>query len=375
MWHGGAVVIQFHGYPLLYAELEAPHIREACKVIFQTTKRTRTSFQSLSMGNLVLSTSFFRADATTSEPIHSGRFVARRMCNGIIYYYTPMTEAEHQTVSLVKDLKTTATLSPIASSLSSETPSHTIILQSDAAPNSRPLLLFFSWLRAQPGSVAKYRDLYLDRGMDVLLIQSSVMHFLWPRWGLNYGLEILNILEEPPFTGRLILVHASSIGGYTFTQLLAHIARQPKQYTGLAQRVKGHIYDSLVVGSLDHMATGLGKTLVPRLEGFIKTTAMLYFWLFKSQTADIYESSIQVFYNSPVTSPALFYFSENDAMCSPAVLEKLMDFWRQRGVSVGSMKWKESTHAAHLRCHPEEYVSTLQHFLNSLSFPSPKSSV
>ncbi|XP_014844430.1 PREDICTED: uncharacterized protein LOC106926648 [Poecilia mexicana] len=321
------------------------------------------------MGNLALSTSLFRTDATTSEPDNSGKFVARRICSGIIYYYTPMTTAEHQTVTLAKDSQATLTLLPASSPVSLETPSHT------AASNSRPLLLFFSWLGAQPGAVAKYRDLYLDRGMDVLLIQSSVMHFLWPRWGLSYGLEILNILEEPPFTGRPILVHASSIGGYTFTQLLTHIAQHPKRHAPLAHRVIGHIYDSLVVGSLDHMATGLGKTLVPRLEGFVKTTAMLYFRLFKSYTADLYENSIQVFHNSPVTSPALFFSSENDAMCSTTVLEKLMDLWRRRGVSVDGRKWKKSTHAAHLRCHPEEYVSTLQQFLNSLPVPSHKSNI
>ncbi|XP_054910776.1 uncharacterized protein LOC129375594 isoform X3 [Poeciliopsis prolifica] len=238
------------------------------------------------MGNLALSASLFRTDATTSEPDNSGKFVARRICNGIIYYYTPMTAAEHQTVTLAKDSQATSTLLPVSSPVSLETPSRTAVssqMQSDAASSSRPLLLFFSWLGAQPGAVAKYRELYLDRG--------------------------------------------------------------------------------------------LGKTLVPRLEVFVKTTAMLYFRLFKSYTADLYENSIQVFYNSPVTSPALFFFSENDAMCSTTVLEKLMDLWRRRGVSVDGRKWKKSTHAAHLRCHPEEYVSTLQQFLNSLSVPSHESDI
>lgn len=118
------------------------------------------------------------------------------------------------------------------------------------------MLVFFSWLGAQPGAVAKYRDLYLDRGMDVLLVQSSVMHFLWPRWGLDYGLEVLKVLEEPRFSRRPVLVHASSIGGYTFTQILTHISQGPKEHTGLSRRVMGHIYDSLVVGTLEHMAIG-----------------------------------------------------------------------------------------------------------------------
>lgn len=92
--------------------------------------------------------------------------------------------------------------------------------------------------------------------MDVFLVQSSVLHFLWPSWGLEYGLEVLKVLEEPQFSGRPILVYASSIGGYTFTQILTHITRGPKEHTGLAQRVIGHIYDSLVAGTLEHMAIG-----------------------------------------------------------------------------------------------------------------------
>lgn len=92
--------------------------------------------------------------------------------------------------------------------------------------------------------------------MDVLLVQSSVMHFLWPRWGLEYGLKVLKILEEPQFADRVVLVHASSIGGYTFTQILTHIVQEPKKHAGLTQRMIGHVYDSLVVGTLEHMAIG-----------------------------------------------------------------------------------------------------------------------
>lgn len=92
--------------------------------------------------------------------------------------------------------------------------------------------------------------------MDVLIVQSNVIHFLWPRWGLDYALEVLKLLEEPQFSGRAVLVHASSIGGYTFTQILIHIAQGQREHAGLAQRVVGHIYDSLVVGTLEHMAIG-----------------------------------------------------------------------------------------------------------------------
>ncbi|XP_074481488.1 transmembrane protein 53-like [Sebastes fasciatus] len=347
------------------------------------------------MGNQLFSTGFFRSDTAMCEQDNGGRFITRKISNGLTYYYAPFSGAEgrEETLCAAKNSQTSTALCPISlsalphshsasssadpssSPLLSDSPSHTSASspnQSDPASTSRPLLLFFSWLGARPAAVAKYRDLYLDRGMDVLLVQSNTLHFLWPRWGLDYGLEVLKVLEEPQFSGRPVLVHATSIGGYTFTQTLTHIAQGREQHAGLAQRVIGHVYDSLVAGSLEHMAIGLGKTLVPRLESFVKNVAMFYFWLFKTHTADVYNDSIQVFHNSPITAPALFFYSENDALCDPAAMEKIIDLWRKRGVTVESRKWKESKHAAHMRCHPEDYLCTLEKYLNSLAIPSLK---
>ncbi|XP_041820155.1 uncharacterized protein LOC121625902 [Chelmon rostratus] len=338
------------------------------ELIFQTAggPRLHRSFHRVRMGNLLLSTGLFRP-AAMSEQVTGEKFIARRISSGITYYYAPfsLTPAAPCPVS--------APLPSPPSVSDSDSPSHTSASsQNQSESPSRPLMLFFSWLGAQPGAVAKYRDLYLDRGMDVLVVRSNVMHFLWPRWGLDYGLEVLKVLEEPQFSGRAVLVHASSIGGYTFSQILIHIAQGQKKHAGLTQRVIGHIYDSLVVGTLEHMAIGLGKTLVPRFEGFVRNTAMLYFWLFRSHTVDFYDNSIRVFHDSPITAPALFFSSENDALCDQDVMERCIDHWRKRGVTVEDRKWKKSIHAAHMRCHPKDYLSTLEKFLNSLPISSPK---
>lgn len=222
--------------------------------------------------------SLFRTEAAVSEQVSGGQFIARKISNGMTYYQTlfPEQRAEDRSLCPAKDSQTsTALLSdssstqPPCSPVRSDTPSHTLAssCRSDSVSTSRPLLVFFSWLGARPGAVAKYRDLYLGRGMDVLHVQSSVTHFLWPRWGLNYGLEVLKVLEEPPFSGRRVLVHASSIGGFTFTQMLTHIAQGPQKHTGLARRVIGHIYDSLVVGTLEHMAIGEWKICTTFCQG------------------------------------------------------------------------------------------------------------
>ncbi|XP_034434537.1 LOW QUALITY PROTEIN: uncharacterized protein LOC117757458 [Hippoglossus hippoglossus] len=337
------------------------------------------------MGNLA-PTAFLWTDHTMPEQNSGGKFMTRRIRNNITYYHAAFPEAGNQvTLCPTEDSQTPPGLSasalPLSDSPSADSPSSPLLSDSPShmtasthgQSHARPLLLFFPWLGARPVAVAKYRDLYLTRGIDVLVVQSSVMHFLWPRWGLDYGLEVLQVLEEPQFSGREVLVHSASIGGYTFTQVLAQITQGPKQHAGLTQRVIGHVYDSLVVGTLEHMAIGLGKTLVPRFEGFVKNAAMFYFWLFKSHTADFYNNSIQVFCNSPITTPALFFFSENDALCDWVAMENIIDLWRKRGMAVESRKWKESTHAAHMRCHPQDYLSTLERFLKSLPTLSLKS--
>lgn len=213
-------------------------------------------------------------------PIREGEFLSSRISSGITYFYAPLSGDSACSANV-----------PLKNSSSSPSPSLTPLPSHvGVAPTSRPLLLFFSWLGAQPGPVSKYRDLYLNRGMDVLVIQSGVMHFLWPRWGLSYGLEVLKLLEEPRFSGRAVLVHATSIGGYTFTQILTHIARGREEHAGLAQRVIGHIYDSLVFGTLEHMAIGECKCSV---SGYVCVPATSQ--AFKYFTLQLtYRSSLEV---------------------------------------------------------------------------------
>lgn len=231
----------------------------------------------------------------------------------------------------------------------------------------KPILLLLPWLGSRPQAIAKYCEIYFRTGFDVLVVESEVNQFLWPRWGLEYGGRVLELLESERFSQCPLLVHAFSIGGYTFSQVLAHVAKDTQRYQGLKNRIRGHIYDSLVVGSLDHMATGLGKTIFPRLEGLVRTAGLLYFRVFKHQTVDYFNSAISIFWSSPVMAPALFFYSENDAMCDYKCLEKNLELWRNRGLSVEIKKWKESIHAGHLRTHPQEYLATLENFVMSLN--------
>uniref|UniRef100_A0A8C7PD15 Uncharacterized protein n=1 Tax=Oncorhynchus mykiss TaxID=8022 RepID=A0A8C7PD15_ONCMY len=200
-----------------------------------------------------------------------------------------------------------------------------------------PLLLMLPWLGSRPQAVAKYCEIYFRTGFDVLIVESEVSQFLWPGWGLDYGARVLDVQQSDRFVSRPLLVHAFSIGGYTFTQLLVHISHDTQKYHSFIKRIKGHIYDSLVLGSLERMATGLSKNLFPRLETF------------KCHTVDYFNTGINVWHLQ-------------EQPCRPHLLLP-----ERHAVLSQCRKWEESTHAGHLGRHPQEYLFTLETFLQSLS--------
>ncbi|KAJ8373820.1 hypothetical protein SKAU_G00044000 [Synaphobranchus kaupii] len=232
---------------------------------------------------------------------------------------------------------------------------------------ARPLLLLFTWLGARPPALAKYCQAYSRTGCDLLIVETEVRHFLWPRWALDYTAEVLKVLESDRFISRPLLVHSFSIGSYTFSQLLVHLSKDTQRYQCFIDRVKGHVYDSVVMGTVERMAAGLGKNTFPLLEGLIKWMILLYFRVFRRYTVDIFNAALNVIWNNPITAPALFFFCENDAMCDHKELEDLIEYWKKRGVTVQSRKWVESKHAGHLRHHPQDYLSALDNFLQSLN--------
>ncbi|XP_034032530.1 transmembrane protein 53 [Thalassophryne amazonica] len=230
----------------------------------------------------------------------------------------------------------------------------------------KPLILMLPWLGSRPQAVAKYCEIYFHIGLDVLVVESELKNFLWPRWGLDSGQSLLELLHSDRFLSCPLLVHAFSVGGYTFSQMLMHVYQDPQKYQAFVKRIKGQIYDSLVVGSLENMAAGLGKTVFPRLETLVKQTSLLYFRIFKAQTVDNFNISINGFWNTPVTAPSLFFFCENDVMSDTRLLEEMICFWQKRGMDVTAKKWEDSTHAGHMKRHPQEYLDTLKTFLHSV---------
>ena len=62
------------------------------------------------------------------------------------------------------------------------------------SPGPCPMLLLLLWLGAQPAAQAKYLQLYLACGFDVLAVESVLSRFLCLRRGLGQAARVLALL-------------------------------------------------------------------------------------------------------------------------------------------------------------------------------------
>ncbi|MBN3271109.1 TMM53 protein, partial [Polyodon spathula] len=239
----------------------------------------------------------------------------------------------------------------------------------------KSLLLLLPWLGSQAHAVDKYREIYFRQGFDVLTVESKTSYFLWPRWGLDYGAQVLELLQSDSFVSRPLLLHAFSIGGYIFAQMMVHISNNAQQYKSMTDRIKGQIYDSLVIGSVERMATGVGKMVLLKMEGLLRKGTLLYFNILKGYTVDYYNVTIGMFWNNPPQTPALFFYCENDPLSDHKEVERLMQSWHLQGINVVGKGWKDCVHAGHLKKHPQEYLATLDQFLQSINTTPLKAKV
>uniref|UniRef100_A0A8C5QRC0 RNA binding motif protein 28 n=1 Tax=Leptobrachium leishanense TaxID=445787 RepID=A0A8C5QRC0_9ANUR len=126
--------------------------------------------------------------------------------------------------------------------------------------SSRPLLLLLPWLGSKAKALEKYIQLYFKLGFDVLVAESSLSHFLWPKRGLTYAGQLQDLLtSEKDLSSRSLFIHAMSIGGYTFAQMLVSTSKGTENQKKVLERFHGQVYDSLVIGSMEKMAKGTEK--------------------------------------------------------------------------------------------------------------------
>ena len=115
-----------------------------------------------------------------------------------------------------------------------------------------------------------------------------------------------------------------------YTVLLMELQKKPKTLEKLSSRVQGQVFDSIVIGGFNRMGTGIAKSYASTafVQGLITTSVKVYLKMTSHYTVDNYNAAVSTFYENPVRSPVLFFYSHNDPMSDPKVLEDMVVQWQ-----------------------------------------------
>ena len=159
-----------------------------------------------------------------------------------------------------------------------------------------------------------------------------------------------------------------SIGAYNYTTCLMLADEKLEMKTYLFNKVRASVFDSLTIGSLDHMmhgiATGISQWEI--VQSSTKLLAKMYFFLTSKTTVDALNTGVDFFKNSPLLVPTLIFASENDPMSDTDTLRDMVENWKVKAMfPVTFQVWERSGHCAHLIHHSQKYQHLLGEFLAS----------
>lgn len=231
------------------------------------------------------------------------------------------------------------------------------------------LLLLFGFYGASEKAVTGYCGMYHSQGFDVIYVKSYLKHFAWPSNAKHLATALLHRIKSLADDYENIIVHAMSMGAYSFTVLVGELYQRPDLYRPIEDKIKAVVYDSIVIGSLKNMSNGVGRgasknAVMQRLVPLVLTGYLNATYPF---TIKVFDEYILQYKEKPLQVPTLVFYSKNDPMSEYDVLASLLKDWRQKfDFQLVDKCWERSKHAGHLQVHKEEYLAALKQFLMEL---------
>lgn len=237
----------------------------------------------------------------------------------------------------------------------------------DGQPTRR-LTVLFGWLFSRPRHLAKYRQLYHERGFDVLTIQLKLGQFLHPsvaNGSHRVAKRVLRFLSEHRGDYDCYVFHCFSIGAYMMGELFLQLYKTPDIAieSHIYYHLKGIVYDSPV--DLDQAASALSKAttsnvaLRPLIYGAVKT----YMAVTYPFTTRHYKNVSTLLKGFAFTRECIFLTSKSDHLSDLDIIVAAAEKWKTAGIDARIHLWEESRHVTHLIDHRDEYIQQIDAFL------------
>lgn len=195
------------------------------------------------------------------------------------------------------------------------------------------------------------------------------INFAQPTTSRELANNVLSFLKSISVSYNRIVIHAFSMGAYKFTVCMKEMYSKPELYGKVQENIKAVIYDSIVIGDSQIIASGLARVVAG--DDIVRTIIFYaictYLRLTYSRTLKYYRECAEDFKQKPLKVPTLVFASENDPMCEHAIIRDIVNNWRTSHYVpfVVFQSWEQSKHCAHLLVHKDEYLPVISDFLNS----------
>ena len=240
--------------------------------------------------------------------------------------------------------------------------------QSDDKPIRR-LAVLFAWMLAKEKHLERYRNLYFRRGFDVLTVTTSPLELLLPEKGSQpIAKNVLNFMNDQITNYPEIVIHAFSVGGYQFGEVLVEMAKETNLHIlrNMSKAIKGLICDS--GADMEAIPKGLSRAVTNNrfLQKLFKNYIAFHMKLFHSIATKHYFASEQAFKNNVIRCPSLILVSYDDVVGNPEANQRVRESWQRNGIQVQWKCFDSSSHVGHLLKYPEEYQREVDIFLNKV---------
>ena len=232
-------------------------------------------------------------------------------------------------------------------------------------------MLLLSWLAAKQRHLGNFSQFYLDRGCDVLTIKIKPMQILFPETGAQIlAGNIVDFVQTEDHRERPLLAHSFSVGGYVYSEVLRSMLATEKNSSSITNRIIGQIYDSPV--DYDNIPTGMSKVLLKNnmMQTGLRKTLEMYQRMTHNIAGQHHQRCSHLFHHNPVRAPSLFFYSDADPITTPRAVERAIASLKENmgHETVMGKEFKSSPHVSHMYKHKDEYVSTLQSFLEQIDY-------
>ncbi|CAG9814786.1 unnamed protein product [Phaedon cochleariae] len=236
-----------------------------------------------------------------------------------------------------------------------------------------PVVVLFGWAGCQDRYLAKYSQIYEEKGLITLRYTAPVKClFLKRNQMVTIGEKLVKLLVDLNFENHPIIVHCFSNGGaFLYQNFSLALEKNPKPLL-----VKGTIFDSApgkrrFLSLFRAISAIIGGNVFYNFSvSLIMTMFLSIIWVYEVISNVIYPRTFfqtDLFGNLKNEKnkwSQLFIYSKNDDLIPHKDIEYFANYRKKLGIDVTTVCYEKSLHVKHLAENRESYVRSVYNFIN-----------